>query len=52
MVGAELRNFDMESIQAEMIAGIEKVVVLISGTEGEPETESKSEKDEARAVSR
>ena len=52
MVGAELRNFDIESIQAVKVAFIEGVVVLISGTEGEPETEKKSVKDEVRAVSR
>ena len=50
--GRKTEDFNVGNIQAVKVAFIEGVLVLISGTEGEPETETKSEKDEARAVSR
>ena len=50
--GRKTEDFNVGNIQAVKVAFIEGVVVLISGTEGEPETEKKSVKDEARAVSR
>ena len=50
--GRKTEDFNVGNIQAVKVAFIEGVVVLVSGTEGEPETEKKREKDEARAVSR
>ena len=50
--GRKTEDFNVENIQAVTVAFIDGAVVLISGTECEPETEKKSEKDEARAVSR
>ena len=50
--GRRTERFNVENIQTEEVAFVEGVGVLIKRTEGEPETEAKSEKDEARAVSR
>ena len=50
--GRKIEDFNVGNIHAVKGAFIEGEVVLISGIEGELETEMKSEKDEVRAVSR